>query len=623
MTHPVSRHAALTSLALAIAAPAALAQTVAEKPLESILVTATRSPQLASDILSDTISISSDEIARTGAGSLTDLLQKQRGIEVARNGGPGTTTSVFIRGANSNQNIVLVDGVRIGSSTTGTANWGAIPLSAIDHIEIVYGPLATMYGADAIGGVIQIFTKKGAGAPQMSAAIGAGNNTTRTYEASVSGATSDEHVLSYALTAGKDRSGGFSATVPGNSSYNADRDGYDRQSATGRLALQVAKGHEIGLLASHSQLDAQYDNGSSSYDARTSQTLDNTAFFSNNQWTSNWHSTFQLSEARDEQYTDSSAAASGKSQINTTQNNLSWQNDIRLGSDTLQVLLERREEKVTASTTPALDGERATNSIATSYNLKRGAHLASVSLRNDDSSQYGNKATGAVGYGYHIDNALRASASVSTSFREPTFNELYYPNYGVASNKPEKGRNFETGLYFDDGKTQWSAVYFRNRLTDLLVSASVCPVSPETHPYGCSYNVDRALLEGITLAAARQLGNFKLSANLDLQNPRDETTGNTLARRAKKHANLALGYGTGALHTGVDLQVSGKRFDDAANQNTLGAYALLGLYATYQLAPQWSLLTRWSNVTDKNYALAKNYATPGSTIFVSLRYASR
>lgn len=611
MTFSVSRHAALTSLALAIAAPAAQAQST----LSTVLVTATRSPQSASDVLSDNVVIGADEIARSGAVSLSELLQKQRGIEVTRNGGPGTVSSVFIRGAGNKQNIVLVDGVRIGSATTGEANWSALPLSAIDHIEIVYGPLSTLYGADAIGAVVQIFTRHGAGAPRLGAAVGAGSDAARSYEASISGATGGEHSFSYALSAGKEKSAGFSALLPtaSKTKYNADDDGYDKESASGRFALELARGHEIGLQFLHSRLDAQYDNGPG-YDARNLKKLENLAFFSKNTFLPKWTSQFQVAEARDLQGTDAGPKASDKSQYNTTQTDFSWQNDILLGADTLQVLLDHRKEESIAR-------ERSTNSVAASYNLKRERHLASVSVRNDDSSQYGSNTTGALGYGYRVTNALRASASIGTSFRAPTFNELYDPDVGVAANRPEKGRNAETGLYFDDGVTQLSAVYYRNRLTDLLVLTKPCPVEPAKHErYGCAYNVNHALLEGISLSGRRQFGPLALSGNLDLQDPRDETTGKSLERRARRHANVAAEYGAGALKGGAELQLSGQRFDKADNKDVLGGYGLLNLYASWQAAPDWSLLLRWNNVANKQYELVRTYATAGSGVFLGLRY---
>jgi len=618
MTFPVSR-AALTSLALALATPSAFAQTTNDAG--AVVVTATRTPQLASDVISDTLTINSTDIANSGAGSVIDLLQRQRGIEVASNGGPGTTASVFIRGANSNQNIVLVDGVRIGSSTTGAANWSAIPLSSIDHIEIVYGPLSTLYGADAVGGVIQIFTKQGKGSPQVSASIGAGSDSTQKYDASVFGATGGEHSVSYSLSVGKEKSDGFSATMPGNYSYNADDDGYDRESAAGQFSLRLAPGHELGLTFLHSKLDAQYDNGSDPYDARNLQKLDNIAVYSKNQFLPNWTSLVQVAQAKDDEASNGGVESYDRYSINTKQTDISWQNDIRLfGSDTLQVLFDHRKEEVLSTSTPELTRDRTTKSVALSYSLKRGQNLASIGVRNDDSSQYGSNKTYSVGYGYRFSSTLRASASYGTSFRAPTFNELYYPGYGLATNQPEKAHNTELGLHYDDGVTQLGASLYRNRLTNMIVNTVPCPNTDPIYSYGCAYNVNRATLEGVTLSGHRQFGDFGIGGSADWQDPKDDTAGAILARRAKKHADLTLDYGVGAYKAGLEWQLSGQRFDDAANRNALGGYGLLNLYGTYQVAPDWSILVRLNNIADKKYQLARYYSTAGSTVFVGLRY---
>lgn len=616
MTFPVSRRAVAASIALAFATPAVHADGQNDLAGSAVFITAARTPQLAADILSDTLTIDAAQIAQSGAGSVIDLLQRQRGIEVARNGGPGTNASVFIRGANSNQNIVLVDGVRIGSSTTGAANWSAIPLTAIDHIEVVYGPLSTMYGADAIGGVIQIFTKQGQGAPALTAAAGYGSNNTRAADARISGS---ERSVSYALSAGKVKSDGYSSTVPGNYSYNPDRDGYDKESAAGQVSLRLAPGHDIGALFLHSKLDAQYDSGPSSYDTRTLQKLENAAIYSRNQLLPGWASLLQYAETRDESGNFTSDLPKDRAQLNTRQTDFTWQNDIQLGADVLQLLYDHREESVSSTSVTPLNRERSTNAYAASYNARRGAHLFNASIRRDNSA-YGGKTTGAAGYGYNFNRQLRASASVGTSFRAPTYNELYYPGYGLLTNKPELGRNVEAGLHYDDGATTLAARYYHHRLTDLIVSVTPCPYTTTPKSYSCAYNVNHALLEGLTMEAGHKLGDFALAATLDLQNPKDETTGQRLARRAQRHANLALDYVTGPVKGGVELTLSGARYDDAANKNRLGGYGLVNLYATWQITQDWSALVRWNNVANKQYALARYYSTAGSTVFAGLRY---
>jgi vitamin B12 transporter len=605
MTSPVFRPAAFASLALAVAAPSIHAQTAT---MNAVIVTATRTPQDARDIISDTVSISSTDIASAGAVSITELLQRQRGIEVTRNGGPGTNAGVFIRGANSNQSIVLVDGVRIGSATSGTAAWNAIPLSAVDHIEIVYGPLSTLYGADAIGGVIQIFTKKGAGPTTFGAFAGAGSKGLREYDASVAGGVDN---VSFSLSAGKERMTGFSATKPGNFSYNADNDGYSRESAAGQAAWTLAPGQTLGGLFLHSDLDADFDAGA--VRAYAKQKLDNVAFYSRNKINAAWTMLTQVAQTRDK----SGSFSSSSSQIDTKQTTYTWQNDIVFGADTLQVLAERRMEEVD-SNNKAIEKERSTNSFAASYNMKRGAHLLSAGVRDDDSSQYGSKTTGSLGYGFRFSPALRLSASFGTSFRAPTFNELYYVGFGVPTNRPEKGRNGEIGLHFEQGDTLLAATYYRNKLTDLLVNASPCPVPG--FKFGCAYNVNKATLEGLSLTAQQHLGPLTVSADADLQNPRDDVTDKVLVRRAKKHGNMTLDYANGNLHGGLEWQVSGKRFDDTANTTRLGGYALVNLFAEWKFARDWSALVRWNNVGNKQYELARNYATAGSNVFAGLRY---
>jgi vitamin B12 transporter len=613
MSFPVSRQAAALSLAFAAAASAH-----ADPISDTVVVTANRMPQRADDVIPDTVVIGSEDIARAGAGSVADVLRRQRGIEIGRNGGAGTNTTVFLRGANSNQVVVLVDGVRIGAATTGAAAWNAMPLSAIDHIEIVYGPLSSLYGADAIGGVVQIFTKTSEGRPAFSAGAGGGTYGTNQYDASVHGSTGGAHGVTYALSGAREESDGFSATRPGAFGYNPDDDGYTRNSVNGRVALRLAEGHEIGAQFLQSRLNAQYDSGSSAFDAHNIQQVDSHAVFLNDRILPIWRSSIQLARSDDKLGSFTSTAPSGTSQLNTRQDEFTWQNTFDLNGDTLQVLAGHRKERVLSSAVKDINRTRITNSIAAAYDLRRGSHLLDVSVRNDRSG-YGSKTTGAAGYGYEFTNDLRATASVGTSFRAPTFNELYYPNYGLPGNRPERGRNAEAGVQYRVAGVDLQANYYRNRLTDMIVSVTPCPGRPGG---SCAYNVDHALLEGLTLAADTRLGNLDLRASADLQDPRDATTGKQLARRARRHASVAADYSLGQVDAGAELQASGRRFDDAANANRLGGYGLLNLYTTWHMARDWSMLVRVDNAAGRHYELARNYGTAGRTWFAGLRYGS-
>ncbi len=607
------------SLAIAAAFPStfAFAQTAAVGAASSVVITAGRQTQAAKDVLADNVVITAEDIAKSGAASVVDLLQQQRGIEIARNGGPGTTASVFMRGGNNAQNVVLIDGVRIGSSTTGGATWSSIPLSQIDRIEVVYGPLSSLYGADAMGGVIQIFTKKGTGVLSPTVSAGLGSYGTRKLQAGIFGSVANN--LSLSLNAGHEESEGFSATKPtADFGYNPDKDGYKLDSFNGRLVWELSKGYELGASILHSRNNAQYDSGLNRED-RSISTLETIAVFGRGKFTDNWTASLQVAKATDKGATESVTSTKySYSQISTVQDSLSFQNDIRIGKDTLQVIAETREENVDTPTL-ALNGKRTTNSFAASYVFKQDAHLASASIRNDRSSQYGSNTTGSIAYGYRFTDALRVNASYGTSFRAPTFNELYYPNYGVATNKPEKAKNAEIGAYFEQGDTQLSAVYYQNKATDLLISAGSADC-PAGYTFGCARNVNKATLSGLSIGGSTRFADLTLRGSIDFQNPKDDTTGKRLARRSKQHGTFAAEYALPSAKIGVETIFSGERFDDAANSRTLASYQLLNLYASYEIAKNTTVLARWNNALNKDYELAKGYATAGSNVFVGVNY---
>ena len=583
---------------------------------QTVVVTASRFAQAPSDVLSDNTVISSDEIRQSGAIDLLDLLQQKRGLEIVTTGGPGSTSSVFLRGASNEQTVVLVDGVRIGSSTLGGATWESIPLAQIDHVEIVYGPMSSLYGADAVGGVVQIFTRKGDGTATPSASVGFGSYNTRTVDASVFGSGANDNRFHYALGVARNESDGFSATKPNApfGIFDPDKDGYDKESASGQLSFDLAKGHEIGFGFLQAENKAQFDNGPG-YDDQNFERLNTMRVYARDQFLPNWTSNLQLSQAEDYLLATNGPywqlyGETPTNRFQTTQTNLSWQNDLRLGTDVLQLLAERREEKIDTDTS-GLSGQRNTNAVAATYQWKSEAQLAVFSLRNDDSDQYGSQTTGSVGYGYKVTSAWRVNASYGTSFRAPTFNELYFPDYGSTSIKPEHGRDAEAGLAYDEGKSHFTAVMYHNQVTDLVVYDSTC---------FCAKNVDQALLTGLSLGGSTSLGDFNAHASLDFQDPHDETTHTLLARRAKQHGSIGIDYRQSKYQIGVDGIFSGKRYDDAANTTQLAGYAAWNLHASMDLGQDWSVVGRWNNVLNRDYELAYGFATAASNLYLGLRY---
>ncbi|MBY0574293.1 MAG: TonB-dependent receptor [Undibacterium sp.] len=585
---------------------------------QNVLVTASRQLQTAQDVLADNVVISKEEIVKSGAMSVVDLLQRQRGIEIARNGGVGSNSSLFMRGGNSQQTVVLVDGVRIGSSTSGAVTWSTIPLSQIDHIEIVYGALSGLYGADAMAGVVQIFTKKGQADTALNLSAGAGSYGQRQVSTGVSGSSEG---LSFSVQAARDQADGISAlTNPTAFGYNRDKDGYKLDSVNGRVAYRFNSGTEVGVNLMQSRLNVQFDS-SATQDDRNVQDLATVSMYAQFKPSEMWQSRVQVSQSKDKGATLPSATPNF---FNTTQAFLTWQNDFRIDTSTLQVYAERRDESVDSSLV-GLNRKRSTDSLALSSFTKIDAHLASLNIPYDKNSQYGKSTTGSAAYGYRIEKNLRVNASLGTSFRVPSFNDLYYPGYGIDSVRPEHAKNAEIGLYQESDTLEWSAVYYQNKARDLMVYAFPCAITNYKEPRknGCSTNVAHATMSGLTLAIKSQLGDFNVRGSVDIQDPKDDSTGLVLARRSKRHANFAVEYRLAKTLLGMETNLSGQRFDNAANTTKMGGYGLLNLYAQHDLGGNWSALARWNNALNKKYELAHNYGTLASNLFVGVNYGLR
>jgi vitamin B12 transporter len=580
--------------------------------LEPVAVTASRSPQPIADLLADLTVIGGDEILRSGAQSLTELLQRQPGVEITMNGGPGSTSGAFIRGANRGQTLVLIDGLRVGSSSVGATSLEAIPLDQIERIEILRGPASSLYGADAIGGVIQVFTKHAVGGTWLpSAAAGYGTYDTRNASAGLAGALGP---LRFSLQAGGTRSSGFNAIVsPGNFSYNGDTDGYATQNVGLNAVLPWADGQEVAVQYFQNRLNNQFDGGLS-FDDRTITTLEAWSVVSRNRLGERWTSILTAGEGSDDSV---SQTGFGDFPFKTTQRQYLWQNDLSLPLGALSVILERREEHPATDTAFAVT-DRNTNSVTGVYQLRYDAFALQANLRHDNSSQYGGETTGGIALGYRISPAWRVTAGYSTGFKAPSFNDLYYPFFSNPNLVPETARNAELGAYWTSshGDVRWEAraIGFYNRIDDLIVFE--CDANFNCLPQ----NVQRATLKGVTLGLDATWRDTRVQGSLDLQNPKDDATGNLLPRRAKQHGALQLQQQVGPVQLGVEYVASSLRYDDAANLVKMGGYGIVNLTAQWPFAKGWSLLLRGNNVFDKNYELAADYSTGGAQVFAGVRW---
>lgn len=579
--------------------------------LDPIVVTASRSPQRLIDLVADVTVIDGDEIARGGAQGIVALLQRQPGVEIIQNGGVGATAGVFLRGANAAQTLVLVDGMRVASASSGATALEAIPPEQIDRIEILRGPASSLYGADAIGGVIQVFTKRGTSGVHANASIGYGTYDTFAASAGVSGGSG---AARGAVQVAGRRSDGFNAIVnPANFSFDADRDGYRNASVTAQGELRFAADHALSAQYFSSRLDNQFDAGDA-FDDRTVTTLTAWQASLNDRFTPAWRSQISAGDGSDRSV---SRSAFGEFPFETHQHQYAWQNDFTLAAGALALALERREERVETDAGFAVRA-RDTNAVTGIYRFAANGHAVQLNARHDDSTQFGGRTTGALAWGYRFLPGWRVTASAGTAFKVPTFNDLYFPGFSNPDLRAETSRNVEGGLYATGrgGAVQWQAhvVAYRNRVRDLIVFQ--CDANFDCRPN----NVADATLAGVGLAGNAQWGDTSLQATLDLQSPKD-ADGRLLPRRARRHGVVSLSQPFGRARVIAEFVGSSARFDDAENLRRLGGYGLVNLALEWTLDPRTTLFIRGDNVLDRDYELAADFATGGARVFGGVRWA--
>lgn len=603
-----SRFAALPLLALV-----PCISTAREAPaLDTVVVTATRVQQPLTDAVADVTVIDREAIERSGALGVADLLARVPGISFTRNGGPGATTSVYVRGAETRFTPVFIDGVRVDSQATGGASWNAIPLSQVERIEVVRGPAAAVYGSDALGGVVQIFTRRGEGPFTPSVLAGVGTHGTRNYEASVRGR---QGVFDYSLGLGYQGSSGFDSQ----DGANPDLDGYRRQSVSGSLGWQLDPDHRLDATALASDLRAQYDAFTPGRDDIAQSDLRTLGL----NWLARWTPAYstRLSVTRGE---DRYETLPSPYRTETRVTSYLLHNEWRQGPHLVSADLERREDRLeNASTTPATT-ERFQNGVGLGYGYVAGRHALQLNARRDSDSEFGDESTGSVAYAYGFLPGWKARASVGTAFRVPTLFQRF-SLYGDPTLRPETARNREVGLAYAKAGASFSITAYRNQIEDLITFVSgpgTCPNGTALFP-GCYGNTARAELTGVTLAAEQRVGRVALSGSLDFLDPRDEDTGRLLPRRARRFGTLAALTRIGTWTTGAELQFAGERFNNAANTQRLAGYGLLNLHARTPIARDWSFLARIDNLGDKDYQTALGYNTPGRLFYVALQWEPR
>ena len=580
--------------------------------LSQVIVTASRTAEPLETAIASVTIITRADIDRLQPHSVDELLTGLVGVSIASNGDLGKTTSVFLRGTDSGHVLVLIDGIKIGAATTGTAAWEQLPVEQIDHIEIVRGPTSSLYGSEALGGVIQIFTRHGApGAPDLpSFEMSGGSHDTYQgevgysgsanagwYNASASGLYTDGIPI---CLAGAPVTAACYTTTPQHGYWR----GSGALSAAYRWADAIAT---LDLLRADG--DTRYDGNIFSGDESRviQQALGATLTLT----LVPLSITLSAGQSLDRSQQYFSGTPDGF--FNTRRDTLSWISQLSLTPRQRFLFGADFERDVIASDTAYAVQARNDTGVFGLYRWLPGHQELQLSGRYDRNQQFGDHYTGSAQWAYRWSDALRLTASYGTAFKAPTFNDLYFPFYGDPTLRPETSHSTEVGLSGRSGVLSWAVNAYQTQINDLI------EYNPVT--FGAA-NIDRARIRGLETQLVAHLREWHVQLQVTLLDPRDTgvNDGELLPRRAQSAARLDLDRDIGALSVGATLFASGPRFEDPANTQRLGGYGTLDVRAAWRFQPRWELQALLKNALNRDYETALYYNQPGRSAYLTLRY---
>ncbi|WP_373088075.1 TonB-dependent receptor domain-containing protein [Zhongshania sp.] len=611
---------------LSIAASATSAQSHSE--METTIVTATRTEQAIADSLAPVTVFERADIERIQPVDLQELLSRAVGVSFVRNGGRGANASLFLRGNQSNHTLVLVDGVRIGSATLGSPSLTNLPPELIERVEIVRGSRSSLYGSEAIGGVVNIITRKyhdtDGVKPMLQLGIGTQGGSKAL--AAISGGNSQTQ---FNLSAVQENTDGIDNTES-KFGVHGDKDGFEQ------TAYNLTASHKINDRAS---LFALYQNSRSESDYDTNCYGTPFAVYSCSPYSvsevnvanirgefqllQNWLLTLSAGESKDQSqvkhhYVEPSAVGVSGDNFDTTRKIYSLQNDWLLSdSHVLTVGFERLLDEVDSNLNYGEDS-RANKAIFAQWQADFGIVDLTIGGRNDDNEQFGTYDTGNASVGIQLAKPVKLIASYGEGFNAPTFNDLYYPFYGVATLKPETSENRELELRVDQAWGTWGASYFQNDV-DELIQYNPATFGPD--------QIKGAEIKGLELSVATSLYQWNIEANATLLDATDTSTNKDLRRRASKQFNIDADRQWQQWGASASLRFVGKRYEDTNNTDELGSYTLVDSAVSYRFNEQLKLNLALKNIFDREYVTARgslgDYQAIGREAMLSITYTPK
>jgi vitamin B12 transporter len=577
---------------------------------ETMVVTANRFEQQVSDTIAPVEVVTKQEIDAIQATSLSDVLRRLPGVQVTNQGGLAQGQELYIRGRSTKNTLVLINGVRVGSATLGYANLAAVPLNGVERIEVLRGARAAVYGSDAVSGVVNIITTKGA---SNSGTVKAGTGSHGLYDVNASGSvSSDAGWLNVSAT--HQQSEGYNIQPTSINSVDADKDGHSTQYLTVDGGFKASPNLTLKANGYYQKHDVEFDNPWGGVDNTDSElyALGLVSDYKHDKL----NSVVTLAANQDE--AESYGQGTTPSAITTNRQSVSWNNQYAVNESAVVVGgVDWYQDKVKNESTAMTKDSRNNKALYAGGNIAVGELTAEANVRWDDNSSFGNFTTYQVGTGYHVTESVRLVAMYGTAFKAPTFNELYWPlecgPWGCYSGNPD--------LEPEESQTGELAIEANLDFIELRIAAHSSDVEKMIASNGLTQvNIGEAEVKGYEVVGSFYTGPLYHTASYDYLDTEDKSTGNQLARRAKHSAKLNTTYELNDWRFDLSYLYQGKRFDDLANTTELDAYSLFDLAASYHFANGVTVAGKVANLFDEEYETAQGYKTPERNYYVSVAY---
>lgn len=556
---------------------------------ETVIVTANRFEQSLDSIITPVEVVTREDIDAIQAKSLSEVLQRLPGIQISATGGYGQSQSIFVRGTNSSHVVVLIDGVRTGSATLGSPNISGIPLTGVQRIEYIRGSRAVMYGADALGGVINIITSNDQEEVMLSTSVGSDNY----WQGNIAIAHKASDKLHFSVSTSATRTDGFSAkSTPG----DEDDDGYESQNVTANMKYQANDVLTFGFQGLYHVGEVDYD----PQDANKDETIYNAVVYAD-------YSSEQLfSKLAVSNNRDKSQDYYYSSLYQTDRTAIAWSNLYRI--DEVFALgggIDWYRDDVSDSSVDYIESKRDNMAVYLSSYASTNEVDAELAVRFDDNERYGEYTTWQAGAGWRFLPHYRLTASAGTAFKAPTFNNLYYPGGGNANLKPEESTNYEIAI---DANYDWATIRlgaYRNEITNLIVGWP-------------AENTEEAEINGVELTGEFYTGPLLHTVSFEYLDPKDKASGKQLARRAKDNYKWNISYIRDGWIADLSYLYQGDRID--TNDELMESYNLVDFALSYEFQNGVVMRGKIANLFDENYVLASDYNTQERSYFGTLEY---